>query len=213
MPREPSHSGVYEAPGVNQQSGHPLGAVQSVIGGRLGYAVLGLVVAGFALYILYSIYVSYKGVDVADPFGGRVPQADVMDSFGGRTPQAVLGFTVFLACAVVYGLWLISVATCRIKLRRTGFEISSIFGKKTFNYRDVDIHMRSRVMRKHDRGDDLPVLEMKKKSQDTHWVLWECRVLFTDRKPLVLKSTRYPGLSGMLALIIALYGEKGAPVS
>ncbi|MDR1321914.1 MAG: hypothetical protein LBK56_10885 [Gracilibacteraceae bacterium] len=212
-PREPSHSGVYEAPGVNQQSGHPLGAVQSVIGGRLGYAVLGLVLAGFALYILYSIYVSYKGVDVADPFGGRVPQADVMDSFGGRTPQAVLGFTAFMTYLVVYGLWLISVATCRIKLRRTGFEISSILSKKTFNYRDVDIHIRSRVMRKHDRGDDLPVLEMKKKSQDTHWVLWECRVLFTDRKPLVLKSTRYPGLLGMLALIIALYGEKGAPVS
>jgi hypothetical protein len=169
---------IYEAPGVNQQSEYPLGAVQSVIRGRIRFVGFGLMLIGVALFGLYAVHIGDFGVNI-------------MDSFGGRTPVNVLVVTVIMAGAILWGLRLVSYATYRILLRRTGFELSSVFGKKAYAYKDVDFYLFETVEHKYASEGYRPVVM---KSQNFNWI-WVCQVLFHDgRKPIVLKSSRYAWL-------------------
>jgi hypothetical protein len=191
-PPAPVGPRVYEALGVNQHSSHPLGAVQSVIRGQIRSAAFGLVLIGAALCGLYAVYRGNFG-------------ADIMESFGGRTPLNVLIVTALMAGAILWGLQLISYASYRIKLRRTGFEMSSIFGTKAYEYKEVDFHLAAAVEHKYDSEGYRPVIM---KSQNYNWI-WVCQVVFHDgRKPLIWKSSRYAWLkSKVRELSAALEGK------
>ena len=173
---------IYEKPGVVQQSDHPLGAVQSVIRGRVRFIWFGLVLIGVALFGLYAVYIGDLG-------------ADIMESFGGRTTLNVLIVTVLLAGCLIWGLRLISYITYRVKLRHTGFEISSVFGTKAYEYKDVDFYLQQTLEHKYDSEGYRPVIM---KTQTFNWI-WVCQVLFRDgRKPIMLKSSRYAWLKNKI---------------
>ena len=174
---KPRHSGVYEAPGVNQQSGHPLGAVQSVIHGRIQFLLFGIMLICVALFGLWALY-----------FTGK------LDEFS-KTPLHKLAFTVLMIGAVIWGLQLISYITYRVTLRRTGFEISSIFGTNAYAYNDVEFYLSHTIEHKHKSDGYRPVIM---KTQTFNFI-WECQVLFRDgRKPIILKSSRYAWLKNKM---------------
>jgi len=184
---KPKHNGVYEASGVNQQSNHPLGAVQSVIRGRIRFLAFGFMLIGIALLGLYMLHMTNIMAEYSDNWATK------------------LVMTILLAGGVAWGLQLISFITYRVRLRRTGFEISSIFGTKAYEYKDVDFHLDRTIEHKYESDGYRPVF-MKAGSYNFIWV---CQVLFRDgRKPIMLKSSRYAWLKNkMLGLINALYGE------
>jgi hypothetical protein len=127
---------------------------------------------------------------------------DIMETFGGRTPFNTLIATVLMAGAIIWGLQLINFATYRIKLRRTGFEMSSILGTKAIEYKDVSFYLDRTVEHKQ-RSDGYRPIVMKAGNYNFIWV---CQVLFNDgRKPIIIKSSRYTWLrQKMEALINAL---------
>ena len=183
---------IYEKPGVNQRSDHPLGAVQSVIRGRVRFAWFGLILVGVALFGLYAVY------------AGNLT-ADIMESFGGRTPLNVLVVTVLMAGALVWGLRLMSYITYRVRLRRTGFEVSSVLGTKAYEYKDVHFHLQQTVEHKHESEGYRSVVM---RSQNYNWV-WVCQVIFRDgRKPVVLKSSRYAWLKSKISDMMAAMGSE-----
>jgi hypothetical protein len=183
---KPKHSGVYEVSGVNQQSNHPLGAVQSVIRGRIRFLAFGVMLIGIALLGLYAIYY----------------MPDRIQDFTGTDLNRLIA-TVIMAGGIVWGLQLISFITYRIKLRRTGFEISSIFGTKAYEYNDVDFYLDRTIEHKYESDGYRPVFM---KTQTFNFI-WVCQVLFRDgRKPIMLKSSRYAWLKNkMRGLLDALY--------
>jgi hypothetical protein len=183
----PALSNIYEKPGVNQQSNHPLGAVQSVIYGRIRFMWVGTVVIGVALFGLYAVY------------SGKL-EKDIMDNFGGRTPLHILIVTVLMVGALVWGLRIMSYATYRIRLRRTGFEISSILGKNTYEYKDVYFYLEHTIQHKYDSERYEPVFM---KAGNYHFI-WVCQVLFRDgRPPVLLKSSRYAWLKNRIQNMMA----------
>ena len=183
----PKHCGVYEAPGVSQASDHPLGAVQSVIRGRIRFLFIGMVLIAVALFGLYSLH-----------FTDRMPEYS-------SKPMTKLVMTACLLGGVAWGLQLFNFVTYRIKLRRTGFEISNFLKSETYEYKDVNFHLDWIVEHKH-MSDGYSPMFMKTRS---HNFLWVCQVLFLDgRKPIILKSSRYAWLkSKMRKLMEALYGS------
>ena len=165
---------IYEKQGINQKSSHPLGAVQSVIYGRIRFVWIGSIFIGFSLFGLYAIY------------SGKL-EPDVMEAFGGRTTVNMLIVTVLLAGGIVWGFKLIIYATYRIRLRRTGFEISSILGTKAYEYKDVDFYLEQTIQHKYESEGYQPIWA----TGNYHWI-WKCQVLFRDgRPPIFLKSSRY----------------------
>lgn len=186
--KAPAHSGIYEAPGINQQSSHPLGAVQSVIRGRVRFLLFGFLLigaTGFGLWVLYftDILIEYT-----------------------ETPLTKLAATVILAGGIVWGLWMISYITYRVKLRRTGFEISSVFGTKVYEYKGTDFYLGQTIEHKHNSEGYRPVFGRA----GNYNYIWQCQIIFRDgRKPLVLKSSRYAGLkTKMQGVIDGLYESK-----
>ena len=191
---KPKNSGVYEKPGVNQQSDHPLGAVQSVIRGRIRFLLFGAVLIGVSIFGLYSLY--------AMP--GKLPEYT-------STPLIKLIATALMAGGIIWGLQLISYITYRVKLRRTGFEISSVFGTFSYEYKDVDFHLDWTIEHKYESEGYRPVF-MKTGSFNFIWV---CQITFRNdslmikkRNPIILKSSRYAWLkTKMRDAIDALYGD------
>ena len=189
---QPDVPKIYEKSGVNQQSNHPLGAVQSVIYGRIRFLWFGLMLIGVALIGLYSVY-----------FGSLA--FDVMESFGGRTTVNVLIVTVLMAGAIIWGLQLISYITYRVKLRRTGFEITSVFGTKAYEYKDVDFYLEHTIEHKYNSEGYRPVIM---KTQTFNFI-WVCQVLFHDgRKPIMLKSSRYAWLKQRVREMLAAMEQR-----
>ena len=180
-------SKIYEKPGVNQQSDHPLGAVQSVIRGRIRFLLFGAIITGACLFGLWTVYFT-----------------DTLTGIS-TTPLGRLAVTAFMAGGAVYGLWMITCITCRVKLRRTGFEVSSIFGKNAYEYKDVDFSLTETVESRYQQGGFKPVFV---KAQSYNFI-WVCQVLFHDgRKPLLLKSSRYAWLKDkVMDLQAALKGD------
>lgn len=189
---QPKHKGVYEKPGANQQSDHPMGAVQSVIRGRIRFALFGLGMIAVALFGLYAVYIA--GFDT-----------DIMEAFGGRTPLNTMIATVLMAGAIIWGLQLLNFASYRIKLRRTGFEMSGMLGTKAIEYKDVSFYLDRTVEHKQQSDGYRPII-MK---ADNYNFIWVCQVLFYDgRNPIIIKSSRYAWLrQKMEALIDALDKE------
>ena len=189
---KPKHRGIYEKPGVNQQSDHPMGAVQNVIRGRIRFAWFGLMLIGVALLGLYMIYIAGFGTDV-------------MENFGGRTPLNILIVTVLMVGAIIWGLQLINFAAYRIKLRRTGFEMSSILGTKAIEYKDISFYPEETIEHKYQSDGYTPVF-MKAGNYNFIWV---CQVLFNDgRKPIILKSSRYTWLKQKMKALIDALGQE-----
>jgi hypothetical protein len=187
-PRTSSAPGVYEAPGVNQASDHPLGAVQSVIRGRVRFVPFGLLVICVALFGLYELYIA----------GATL--------YFTHTALNMAAFTVISAAAVVWGFRLISYATYRVRLRRKGFEIASVFGVKAYEYKELQFHLDYTIEHKY-AGEGYRPVVMKTKSFNMVWV---CQVLFRDgRRPLVLKSSRYAWLKNKIrAVKTAVEGDE-----
>ncbi|MGI6153255.1 MAG: hypothetical protein ACOYJB_05380 [Christensenellaceae bacterium] len=177
-PQKPRAEQVYEKPGVDQQSNHPLGAVQSVIRGRIRFVFFGLLFIAIALLGFYALY----GTD--------------MDLFFERTNTNMLIGTVLFIGVIVWGIWLISYATYRVKLRRTGFEVSSMFGTKSYAYKDAEFHMDRTIEHKHRSHGYRPAAVY---AGDYNYI-WVCQILFKDnRKSVVLKSSRYAWLSDKIS--------------
>lgn len=183
-PRPQLRERIYEAPGVSQQSEHPLGAVQSVIRGRIRFVPTGLLFMGVGLFALYVLHFTH------------------WDFYLERTPVNKLVGTVLFLGAILWGLQLISYAACRVKLRRTGFEVCSALGTKACEYKDATFHLARTIEHKHDSAGYRPVFQ--KSGNYNH--IWQCQIIFQDdRKPLVLKSSRYARLkSKMTDLLHAL---------
>ena len=185
---KPTHSGIFEISGVNQESNHVLGAVQSTIYGRIRFLAFGIMLIGISLFGLYIFYMT-----------------DLITEYS-TNPLAKLAMTVFLIGGVVWGLQLISFITFRVRLRRRGFEISSIFGTKAYEYKDVNFYLTQTVEHKYESDGYRPVI-MKAGSYN---FLWVCQIVFNDgSKPIILKSSRYVWLKNKIQrLIEALYGSK-----
>jgi hypothetical protein len=165
--------------------------MQSVIRGRIRFLWIGMILIGTALFGLYAVYI-----------GGFA--ADVMDAFGGRTTINILIVTVLMAGAVLWGLRLISYITYRVKLRRTGFEISSIFGTKAYEYKDVDFYLDRTIEHKQQSEGYRPVFM----TAGNFNFIWVCQVLFHDgRKPIILKSSRYAWLKNKMQDLITVINQ------
>lgn len=93
--------------------------------------------------------------------------------------------------AIIWGLKLISYAIYNVKLRKNGFEICSIFGKQSYEYKDVDFHLVRTLEQKYNLEGYRPIF-MKAGNYN---YIWECQIIFyDDRKPIILKSSRYSWL-------------------
>lgn len=169
---------VYEAPGVNQKSDHPLGAVQSVVRGRVRFAGFGLLFIAVALFGLLMLH----GTD--------------REFYFERTPLNNLIGTVLLLGAVAWGLQLIYYATCSVRLRRLGFELRSILGSRgSYAYRDSQFHLARTIEHKNQSDGYRPIMA----KAGNYNYLWVCQVLVTGRpKPIVLKSSRYSRLKSKM---------------
>ncbi|MDL2281459.1 hypothetical protein LJC10_06365, partial [Selenomonadales bacterium OttesenSCG-928-I06] len=178
---KPAGVQIYEVPGVNQQSDHPLGAVQSVIRGRIRFVFFGILLIAVSLFGLYALHLTDG------------------DFYFERTVVNTLVGTVLLIGAVVWGLQLISYATYRVKLRRSGFEISSIFGTKTVAYKDVNFYLHQTIEHKYKSEGYRPIIM---KTENFNFI-WCCQIIFKDnRKTIVLKSSRYSWLKDKITPMI-----------
>ncbi|MDR0576002.1 MAG: hypothetical protein LBI87_00300 [Candidatus Accumulibacter sp.] len=165
---------AYEKAGVTQIPDHPLGVVQDVIRGRIRFALFGLVLLGVALLGLYAIWVARTGL-------------------GGLTTTATyrLIATIMLAGAAVYAMRLVSFATCRVKLRRLGFEVCSVFGTTAYAYKGAEFRLFNKWESRFEGNGYRPALK-KTPSYNRVWV-WQ--VVFKDEGQLLeLKSSRYAWL-------------------
>ena len=160
---------IYERPDVEQRSYHPMGAVQSVIRGRIRFVVYGLLLFAAGLFCLYLFF-----------------RTDLLAEYSSTLFYRI-GMTVTLIGTCVYGLRMMSYATYRVRLRRTGFEIASIFGTKAYEYNEADFALQRTMAARKIRTDSGTTTNYR-------WV-WLCWIRFHDgRKPIVLKSTRYAQL-------------------
>ncbi len=185
---KPVNRGRYEAPGVSQLSNHPLGAVQSVIHGRIRFLAFGLMLIVVAALALWALWFT-----------------DIMTEYT-ETNLIKTAATVIFAGGIVWGLQLISFITYRIKLRRTGFEISSVFGTKAYEYKDAEFYLNHTIEHKNDSDGYRPVVM----TAGNYNFVWQCQILFKDgRKPIILKSSRYAWLKVKMQKVLdALYADK-----
>lgn len=164
---------IYEKLRVNQISSHSLGAVQSVIRGRIRFALFGIMLIGIALLGLYIIYLTD------------------LDFFFPREPLYILAATIILVGAIGWGLQMLYFTTCKIRLRRHGLEICSIFGAKSYEYKDIDIHLYQSIEHKDKGSGYRPVLM---KAGDFNFV-WICQITIKSQYKLIeIKSSRYAWL-------------------
>lgn len=165
---------IYEKPGVNQASSHPLGAVQSVIRGRIRFIPFGIMLIGIALMGGYFIFIA------------KLDLFEAGDAWYIQLVEAAL-----LLGAIVWGLQLFYFATCSIKLRRCGFEICSILGTKGYEYKDAEFRLFESVEHKN-KGDGYRPMVMK--TQNFNW-LWVCQIYIKSQHKLIeVKSSRYARL-------------------
>ncbi|MGF6907909.1 hypothetical protein, partial [Fusobacterium sp. PH5-44] len=113
-PAQMRQTDIYEKSGKNQESDHPLGAIQSVIRGRIRFIPTGLSFIAIALFGLYIFYFTDKKFLI------------------DRTPINTVIVTILFIGAILCGLQFVNYAFYRIKLRHTGFEISSMLGTKSY---------------------------------------------------------------------------------
>jgi len=165
---------IYEVKGINQISDHPLGAVQSTIRGRIRFVLFGLILIGVALMGMYLIFVA---------------KLDVFEA--GNAWYIRLVEAVLLLGAVGWGLQLFYFATCKIKLRRLGFEMCSILGSKAYEYTDAQFNMFESI---EHRTEGNGYRSMVKKTQNFNWI-WVCQIIVKSQHKLIeVKSSRYAWL-------------------
>jgi hypothetical protein len=173
---------IYEKADVNQQSSHPLGAVQEIIRARIRFVLFGLVLFGVALLGLYAIWIA---------------RMDMGDLTANQLYRLIS--TVLLAGMALFGLRVVSFATYRVKLRRTGFEVCSLWGAKSYEYKNSHFRLYQSIEHKTEGSGYRPVLM---KTKTFNWV-WICQVTFRDgKKPLELKSSRYAWLRNKMQPMI-----------
>lgn len=165
---------IYEAAGKNQSSDHPLGAVQSVIRGRVRFIPIGLALIGAALMGAYFIFIA---------------KLDVFEA--GDAWYIPLAEAALLLAAVGWGLRLFYYATCKIKLRRSGFEMCSILGTKGYEYKDAEFHLFESIEHKNQGDGYRPMI---KQAGNYNWV-WICQISIKSENRLIeIKSSRYAWL-------------------
>ncbi|MCL2654526.1 MAG: hypothetical protein FWD65_02340 [Coriobacteriia bacterium] len=172
---------IYERSDVDQQSDHPLGAVQSVIRGRIRFLPYGLVTIAAMLLGLWMLY-----------FTNRLAEYTT-------SSLAKLAATALMAAGIIYGLRVISYVTYRVKLRRSGFEISSIFGTKAYDYQDADFYLTQDIEHFSEGG--------YRQAFWSTWrfnLIWVCQIqLKEEHKLLTLKSSRYSQLKSKIQMLQA----------
>lgn len=169
----PEHSGIYEAPGVNQNSSHPFGAVQSVIRGRVRYLFYGIMIISVMALGLWMLYFT-----------------DILTEYS-ETLLTKLIATVIMTGGILYGWRIISYITYRVNLRRTGFEVCSIHGKKAYEYKGADFYLEHTIEHKSQSVGYSPLFG----KTGNYNFIWQCQITFRDgRKPVILKSSYYAGL-------------------
>lgn len=180
---------IFILPGKeHKHSNHPLGAVQTVIRGRIRFIAFGLLFIVISIFALYTLHFTQNALYFERNFFNNL-----------------IG-TVLFAGGILWGLELIYFSTCSIKLRQTGFEMSSILGSKCYEYNDVDFYLQRTIEHKYQSNGYRPLFF----KTANHNFIWECQIIFCDgRKPLIIKSSRYAWLkTKMQKLIDALYNEK-----
>lgn len=165
---------IFERAEVDQTSNDPLGAVQVTIRGKLRNLLYGLVVVALMGASLWMLYFTNKLADYT------------------TTPLTKLAATVVMVGMIIYGLWLITRITCRVKLRRSGFEISSIFGRKAYEYKDADFYLAEAF--DHPNG-----------AYRLPWFFyryWVCQIrLHDEAKVIKLTSRRYAHLKSKIQIL------------
>ncbi|QQO09130.1 hypothetical protein [Breznakiella homolactica] len=173
---------VFRHPGKNSGSDdHPLGAVQTVIPGRIRFAGSGILLIAAGIFALYIFHFTDR------------------DFYLERTGINLLIGTVLFLGAAAWGFQLIYFATCRIRLRETGFELCSVLGTSPYEYRDADFSLSRTVEHKHNSDGYRPVFA---RAGNFNYI-WQCRVTFSDgRPPLLLRSSRYAWLKPRIDILL-----------
>ena len=178
---------IYEAPGVDQESDHPLGAVQSVIGCRTMLLPLGVTLICIGFFCLNVLYRTERGL-----------------AFGNNSPIRLL-LTLVLLEGIIRGLRFIAGIKNRIQLRRTGFEISNLLGTKSYTYNEVDFFIDHTIDFRDEPGAERP----SGIRAGLYNFLWKCQIVFNDgRRSIMLNSSRYSSLKNKMHDVFdALYGR------
>jgi len=172
---------IYEVMGVKQDDDHPLGAVQSVIRGRIRFIPTGLLFIAIGLLAIYILHFT------------------TVDFYLERTPLNLLIATVLFIGAIVWGLQLMCISTKRIKLRRTGLEVTSIFGKKSFPYEDVDFYLTRTLEHRSDSNGYRPAFGRV----GNYNYIWQCQlIILSTHKVIMFKSSTYAQLKGKLQSVM-----------
>lgn len=165
---------IYEAAGKNQASGHPLGAVQSVIRGRIRFIPIGIMLIVTALVGGYFVFIA---------------KLDIFEA--GDAWYIPLAAAALFLGAFGWGLQLFYFASCKIKLRRRGFEMCSILGTKAYEYKDAEFRLFESIEHKNESDGYRP---MVMKAGNFNWI-WVCQIFIKSENRLIeVKSSRYAWL-------------------
>ena len=187
--KKPTRGNIYESSAPQEQDGHAMGPVRSVIRGRIRYVMTGLLFVAIGLGALYVLFF----------------MPDLNLGFE-RKPLYIAIAAVLFVGAIVWGLQLMNIATYRVKLRRTGFEIGSILGKKGYSYEDVDFYLTKTIERSSDVDGYKPAFGR----MGGYVTLWVCQILFRNgKKPIVLKSSRYAQLHSKITPLLQALKASG----
>lgn len=159
---------IYEKVGKEKETKNVLGPKQAVIYGKKYLFFVGLLIISILSFGLYSLFVEKK-------------------SYFTPTTINVIIFSIIAAAGIILGLQLIYYSTRAIVFRRDGFEKVSMFGKKTYEYKEADFNLTNKLV--NSNSPDHYYLSANKNRYRRLWVL---HISFIDgRKPIILKSSQY----------------------
>ncbi|MDR3210045.1 MAG: hypothetical protein LBT36_05435 [Oscillospiraceae bacterium] len=167
----PGQHYVFEIPGDEHfTDSHRFGAVQTLIHGKLRMLLYGAVLFALAVMELQLIF-----------FTGYELQFD-------RSIFNVALATLIMLGALALGVWMITMAFRTIKLRKTGFEIRTIFSKKEYPYSEVKEFSLLRGLQSMASGDR-PFFHLAGIR-----AVWVCRVFFqpdSEYQTIIISSSQY----------------------
>ena len=168
---------------------HPLGAVQSTIRGRKRFVIFGAIMIAIGIFALHQLYLTDRAL------------------YFERTPlNNIIGTVLFLG-AVLWGLNFFYYTTRKVVLREKGFEMSSIFGAKAYEYKDADFYLYETIEHKHQSDGYRPFLFFNRAGN--YNFIWVCQIVFSDsKKPIIIKSSHYSWLHAKITPLINCLYEK-----
>ena len=162
------------------EDNHSLGAVQTVIRGRIRYIWSGLVLIAISMWGLYALFLTN------------------MEFFVERTTVNILISTVLLCGGIAWGVQQLYFVTLRMKLRRYGFEMSSVLGTKEYEYKDCEFYMTEKYVHKNETDGYKTAF-----SVGNYVRIYECQIRVNGRaKPIIINSSKYSQLKSKMTAMM-----------